>query len=76
VLEAAASELAQDLAQESLQVEDWYVMFCNRGKNGPFETQGEAFKGTDGKYGVRINLIDRGNDDRVVSTCAATFRKP
>ncbi|GDX26340.1 hypothetical protein LBMAG12_07140 [Actinomycetes bacterium] len=76
VLEAAASELAQDLAQESLQVEDWYVMFCNRGKNGPFETRGEAFKGAHGKYGVRINLIDRGNDDRVVSTCAATFRKP
>ena len=76
VLEAAASELAQDLAQESLQVEDWYVMFCNRGKNGPFETHGEAFKGTHGKYGVRINLIDRGNHDRVVSTCAATFRRP
>ena len=76
VLEAAASELAQDLAQESLQVEDWYVMFCNRGKIGPFETQGEAFKGADGKYGVRINLIDRGNHDRVVSTCAATFRRP
>ena len=76
VLEAAASELAQDLAQESLQVEDWYVMFCNRGKNGPFETQGEAFKGANGKFGVRINLIDRGNHDRVVSTCAATFRKP
>ena len=76
VLEAAASELAQDLAQESLQVEDWYVMFCNRGKNGPFETRGEVFKGADGKFGVRINLIDRGNDDRVISTCAATFRKP
>ena len=76
VLEAAASELAQDLARESLQVEDWYVMICNRGKNGPFETRGEVFKGADGKFGVRINLIDRGNDDRVISTCAATFRKP
>ena len=48
-------------------------MFVNRGKVGPFGTDGEAFRGADGKIGVRVSLIDHGNGGRVVSTCAATF---
>ena len=48
-------------------------MFVNRGKVGPFVTQGEAFVGANGKVGTRVNLIDVGDQQRVVSTCAATF---
>jgi hypothetical protein len=73
VLEACANELATQLAGLDLQIDDWYVMFVNRGKSGPFRTEGEAFRGADGKIGVRVSLIDHGNGGRVVSTCAATF---
>jgi hypothetical protein len=65
--------LATDLAGVELQVDDWYVMFVNRGKTGPFRTEGEAYRGADGKVGARVSLIDHGNGGRVVSTCAATF---
>jgi hypothetical protein len=72
-LETASTELAQALSSAQLQISDWYVMFVNRGKVGPFVTQGEAFVGADGKVGTRVNLIDEGDNHRVVSTCAATF---
>ena len=38
VLEACANELATRLAGCELQIDDWYVMFVNRGKTGPFRT--------------------------------------
>jgi len=72
-LETASSELAQALSSTQLQISDWYVMFVNRGKVGPFVTQGEAFVGANGKVGTRVNLIDEGDNHRVVSTSAATF---
>lgn len=72
-LEAAASETARRLADGELQIEDWYVMFVNRGKTGPFRTKAEAFRGPNGRIGCRVDLIDRGENDRVVSTAAATF---
>ena len=72
-LETASTELAQALSSTQLQISDWYVMFVNRGKVGPFVTQGEAFVGANGKVGTRVNLIDEGDNHRVVSTCAATF---
>ena len=49
------------------------ALSVNRGKVGPFTTQGEAFVGADGKIGTRVNLIDEGDNHRVVSTSAATF---
>jgi hypothetical protein len=72
-LETASTELAQAVSSPELQISDWYVMFVNRGKVGPFTTQGEAFVGADGKIGTRVNLIDEGDNHRVVSTSAATF---
>jgi hypothetical protein len=72
-LETASTELAQALSSAQLQISDWYVMFVNRGKVGPFVTQGEAYVGADGKVGTRVNLIDAGDNQRVVSTSAATF---
>ncbi|MDA0371347.1 MAG: hypothetical protein O3C62_06225 [Actinomycetota bacterium] len=74
VLEAAATDLAQDDAGRALQITDWYVMFVNRGKVGPFRTHGECFAGANDTWGVRVNLVDDGDGGRVVSTCAATFR--
>lgn len=73
VLEAAATDAAQDLVQGALQIDDWYVMFVSRGKDGPFETQTEVFRSQDNRIGARINLIDRGNQDRVISSASATF---
>jgi hypothetical protein len=72
-LETASTELAQAISTSSLQIDDWYVMFVNRGKVGPFVTQGEAYVGANGKVGTRMNLIDEGDNHRVVSTSAATF---
>jgi hypothetical protein len=72
-LETSSTELAQALSSTQLQISDWYVMFVNRGKVGPFTTQGEAFVGANGKVGTRVNLIDEGDNHRVVSTSAATF---
>lgn len=75
VLEAAATDAAEELAGCPLQVDDWYVMFVNRGKNGPFETRTEVFPGADGRIGARIDLVDMGNGDRVISSAAATFHR-
>ncbi len=75
VLEAAATDAAHDLANGPLQIDDWYVMFVNRGTEGPFETETEVFLGQDNRIGARINLIDRGRNDRVVSSAAATFHR-
>lgn len=72
-LETGSTELAQAFSSSPLQITDWYVMFVNRGKVGPFVTQGEAFVGADGRIGTRMNLIDTGHNQRVVSTCTATF---
>ncbi|MGA0879449.1 MAG: hypothetical protein ACO3SP_10055 [Ilumatobacteraceae bacterium] len=75
VLEAAATDAAEDLAGGSLQIDDWYVMFVNRGKNGPFETRTEVFSGVDGRVGARVDLLDLGNGSRVVSSAAGTFHR-
>ncbi|MEY4362414.1 MAG: hypothetical protein RL391_1720, partial [Actinomycetota bacterium] len=72
-LEAAATESAQTLLNEPLQIEDWYVMFVNRGKIGPFRTRAEAFAGPHQRVGCRVDLLDLGADSRVVSSAAATF---
>lgn len=73
-LEAAATDLAETAAGRPLQVTDWYVMLTSRGTAGPFRTEGECFPGVNGTWGARVNLIDDGNNERVVSTCAAMFR--
>lgn len=73
ILETAATELAESRHGAPIQIADWYVMFVSRGKVGPFRTRGESFPGTGNRIGVRIDLLDLGQDGRVVSTAAATF---
>lgn len=75
VLEAAATDAAEYLAGGALQIDDWYVMFVNRGQDGPFETRTEVFSGVDGRVGARVDLLDIGNGSRVVSSAAATFHR-
>jgi len=74
-LEAAATETARAMSDGPLQITDWYVMFVNRGKSGPFRTRAEAFAGTDGRVGCRVDLLDLGEGSRVVSSAAATFSR-
>jgi hypothetical protein len=74
-LEAAATETARAMSDGPLQITDWYVMFVNRGKFGPFRTRAEAFAGTDGRVGCRVDLLDLGEESRVVSSAAATFSR-
>ena len=62
-------------AVTTLQIEDWHVMFVARGKVGPFRVAGEAFAGPQGRIGCQLVLHDEGNDDRIVTSANATFRR-
>src|SRR5579859_244777 len=74
VLETAAIDLASQLVgTDRLQMQTWHVMFLARGKIGPFRVDGEAVKGTQGRVGVRMTLIDEGNEDRSITSGSAVF---
>src|ERR1700712_4692433 len=61
LLETAATELAAELAgTPRLQVSSWHVMFMARGKVGPFRADGAAYRGGQGKVGVRVLIHDAG----------------
>jgi hypothetical protein len=73
VLEAAATDLAADLAgTDRLQVRTWHVMFLARGKIGPFRVDGEAVRGTSGQVGVQMVMLDEGAN-RAVTSGSAVF---
>ena len=74
VLETAAIDLASQLVgTDRLQMQTWHVMFLARGKIGPFRVDGEAVKGSEGRVGVRMILIDEGNEDRWITSGSAVF---
>jgi len=74
VLETAAIDLASQLVgTDRLQMQTWHVMFLARGKIGPFRVDGEAVKGTQGRVGVRMTLVDEGNEDRSITSGSAVF---
>jgi hypothetical protein len=74
VLETAAIDLAAQLVgSDKLQMRGWHVMFLSRGKVGPFRTEGEAFRGTAGKVGVRLTLHDEGAGGAAVTAASALF---
>ncbi len=76
VLETAATTLAAERAgTDRLQIEDWHVMFVARGKVGPFRTSGEVIVGPTGRIGCIMSLHDEGNDDRVITSASATYRR-
>jgi hypothetical protein len=74
VLETAAVDLAADIAgTRRLQVRSWHVMFLARGKVGPFRVDGTAYRGLDGRVGVRMLLHDEGNAGRAITTGSAVL---
>jgi hypothetical protein len=75
VLETAANDLAAQLmGTDRLQMQTWHVMFMARGKRGPFRVEGEAAKGIGGQVGVRLLLIDEGDEGRSVTCASAMLR--
>lgn len=76
VLEAAATELAAARAgTDRLQPTEWEVMFLAAGTVGPFATEGEAVKVSDGSVACRLLLRDQGRDGRAVASLTARFVK-
>ena len=74
VLETAAMDAAAELVgTDRLQVRSWHVMFLARGKNGPFRVDCDAFRGADRQVGVRMLMVDEGNDSRAVTAASTVF---
>jgi hypothetical protein len=74
VLETAAIDLASELVgTDRLQMQSWHVMFLARGKIGPFRVDGEALRGTDRRVGVRLTMVDEGNEDRSITSGSAVM---
>lgn len=75
VLETAATDMAAQLVgTDRLQMSTWHVMFMARGKRGPFRVEGEAVRGVGDQVGVRMLLIDEGDEDRAVTCASAMMR--
>jgi hypothetical protein len=75
VLETAATDMAAALVgTDRLQMSTWHVMFMARGKRGPFRVEGEAVRGVGDQVGVRMLLIDEGDEDRSVTCASAMMR--
>jgi hypothetical protein len=76
LLEAAAIDLAAQLVgTDRLQVQSWHVMFLARGKVGPFRVDGHPTLGGSGQVGVAMTVHDEGNNDRVITSGSAVFRR-
>ena len=74
VFEAAATELAAELAQtDAVEVCDWDVHFVSPGRTGPFHVQTDGWAGPEGRVMVRFTLVDEGRDSVVVAAGAAAF---
>ena len=74
VLETAAMDAAAErTGTDRLQILSWHVMFLARGKVGPFRVDAEAVGGRNGQVGVRMLMIDEGNDSRAVTSASAMF---
>jgi hypothetical protein len=73
-MEAAATDLACRCAgTELLQIRSWQVLFVARGKQGPFQTRSQAWRGGTRHVAVRVELIDTGAQGRLVATASAVF---
>jgi hypothetical protein len=78
VLERTAFELASANADtDALQIEDWTVMYTSAGRIGPFEASGEVIgpNAHPQRYAARVQLVDRGMNDRLVAIGVGLFRR-
>lgn len=74
VLEKAAMDAAAELVgTDRLQARSWHVMFLARGKVGPFRVDAEAVRGAGDQVGVRMLMVDEGNDNRPVTSGSVVF---
>ena len=74
VFEAAATELAAELAQtETVEVRDWDVHFVSPGRTGPFHVRTDGWVGPGGRVVVRFTLVDEGREGMVIASGAAAF---
>jgi hypothetical protein len=74
VFEAAATELAAELAQtEAVEIRDWDVHFVSPGRTGPFHVRAEGWLGPGGRVVVRFTLVDEGRECMVIASGAAVF---
>lgn len=74
ILETGASDAAQErVGTDRLQIESAHVMFLARGKTGPFRVDAEAWRGADGRIGVRTLLVDEG-EGRTITSASHLFR--
>jgi hypothetical protein len=77
VLERVAFELAStQAATDALQIEDWTVMYTSAGRVGPFEASGTVVGPSSHpqRHAARVQLVDRGMDDRLVAIGVGIFR--
>ena len=73
VLETAAMDAAAELVgTDRLQLRSWHVMFLARGKTGPFRVDVDTARGADRQVGVRMLMIDEG-ENRSVTSGSAVF---
>ena len=63
------SIVGQGWAPKAVDV-DWFLA---RGKTGPFRVDGEAYKGADGRVGVRMLITDEG-ESRAITSGSCVFR--
>lgn len=78
ILEHAAFELAAEQAKtDMLQIEDWTVFYTAPGTIGPFEASGTVIGAhpRPDRFGARVQLVDKGRDDRLIATGTALFRR-
>lgn len=75
ILETAALDAATNLAGTGLlQGISSHVMFCARGKAGPFRVETEPLPGADDVVAVRVVMHDEGAGDRVTTVGSYLFR--
>ena len=75
-LEAAAmDEFERVLGTTDLQVEHYTVLMVKPGYIGPFVATATIVNPAGPRYGVEATLIDEGNNNRIIATASAAFRK-
>ena len=75
-LEAAAmDELAQPTGTDAFQITHYTVLMVKPGYIGPFVATAKAVVNRGPLVGVESTLTDQGNNNRIIATSSATFRR-
>ena len=75
-LEAVAiDELERATGTPDFQVEHWAVLMVKPGYVGPFRATATVVNSRGPRVGIEATMTDRGNNDRVIASVAAAFRR-